>query len=267
LNRKQLPKETIQNLLDIMAKLRDPVDGCPWDLQQDFASIAPYTIEEAYEVADAIDRGNLDDLRDELGDLLLQVVFHAQMAAEQGAFDFSDVVSGITDKMRRRHPHVFGDDEIADARAQTVAWEEHKRRERAVTGNDDAGALAGVGLALPALLRAAKLGGRAAGVGFDWPDTAGVRAKVDEELAELDEARVAEDRAAIAEELGDLLFAVAQLARHHAIDPEEALRAGNAKFSSRFGRVEAGLAEDGTDWNHQTLAELESRWQAVKRES
>ena len=250
-----------------MATLRDPVDGCPWDLQQDFASIAPYTIEEAYEVADAIDRGHLDDLRDELGDLLLQVVFHAQMAAEQGAFDFNDVVNGITDKMRRRHPHVFGDEEIIDAQAQTVAWEAHKRRERAVTGNDDAGVLDGVGLALPALLRAAKLGRRAAGVGFDWPDADGVRAKVDEELAELDEARAAADSTAIAEELGDLLFAVAQLARHYDIDPEEALRAGNAKFSTRFGRVEAGLAADGADWGEQTLDELEARWQAVKRES
>jgi MazG family protein len=248
-----------------MATLRDPAGGCPWDLQQDFASIAPYTIEEAYEVADAIDRGNLDDLRDELGDLLLQVVFHAQMAAEQGAFDFTDVVNGIAAKMRRRHPHVFGDDEIADAQAQTVAWEEHKRRERAATGDAESGVLDGVGLALPALLRAAKLGRRAAGVGFDWPDTAGVREKVDEELDELDEARAADDRAAIAEELGDLLFAVAQLARHHDIDPEEALRAGNAKFSSRFGRGGGGRDPDDTDWSQQTLAELESRWQSVKR--
>jgi len=246
-----------------MARLRDPEHGCPWDLEQNFATIAPYTIEEAYEVADAIDRGELGDLRDELGDLLLQVVFHAQMAAEQGAFAFPDVVDAISDKLLRRHPHVFGDETMVDAAAQTVAWEQHKRREREASG--DQGTLDGVSIGLPALLRAAKLGQRAAGVGFDWLDADGPRNKIAEELAELDDARVVGDDAAIAEELGDLLFAVAQLARHQDIDPEEALRAANAKFAARFRAVEAGLTADGVGWEQQSPDELEARWQAVKR--
>ncbi len=247
-----------------MAALRDPETGCPWDLEQDFATIAPYTIEEAYEVADAIDRGDLDDLRDELGDLLLQVVFHARMAAEQGAFGFGDVVTAISDKLLRRHPHVFADEEIRDARAQAHAWEQHKQRERR---DRAASALDGVSIGLPALIRSAKLGKRAAGVGFDWADAAGVRAKVAEELAEFDSAAAADDEAAIEEELGDLLFAVAQLARHCGVNPEEALRGANAKFSTRFGRLEAGLVADGEAWDDQTPADLESRWQRSKREA
>jgi len=255
----------IKNLLEIMSALRDPDTGCPWDLEQDFATIAPYTIEEAYEVADAIDRGNLDDLKDELGDLLLQVVFHAQMAAERQAFDFGDVVGAISAKLLRRHPHVFGDEEITDARTQTAAWEAHKRREREAENDGAVGVLDGVSLGLPALLRAAKLGKRAAGVGFDWPDAAGVRAKVDEEAAELEEAVAADDRAAVVEELGDLLFAAAQLARHHDVNPEEALRAANAKFARRFRELEVRLANDGAAWEDQSLDALEARWRDVKR--
>jgi len=248
-----------------MAALRHPDTGCPWDLEQDFATIAPYTIEEAYEVADAIDRGNLGDLRDELGDLLLQVVFHSQMAAERGAFDFGDVVESITGKMRRRHPHVFGDEQVADARAQTRAWEEHKRRERDAVADGSAGALEGVSLGLPALLRAAKLGKRAAAVGFDWPDAQGVLDKVAEETRELEQARTDEDQPAVTEELGDLLFAVAQLARHYQVNPEEALRAANRKFARRFEQLEVGLAADGARWEDESLDNLEARWQAVKR--
>jgi MazG family protein len=248
-----------------MAALRHPDTGCPWDLEQDFASIAPYTLEEAYEVADAIDRGNLADLRDELGDLLLQVVFHSQMASEQGAFDFGDVVGAITDKMLRRHPHVFGDVKVADAHAQTKAWEDHKRREREAVPGASVGVLDGVSQGLPALLRAAKLGKRAAGVGFDWPDAQGVRDKVAEETQELEQARRDEDDAAVAEELGDLLFAVAQLARHYRVNPEEALRAANRKFARRFEQVEAGLAADGARWEDESMDDLEARWQDVKR--
>jgi len=248
-----------------MVALRDPESGCPWDLEQDFASIAPYTIEEAYEVADAIDRGDLDDLRDELGDLLLQVVFHAQMADEQGAFNFAAVAEAITAKMLRRHPHVFGDEKVTDAAAQTVAWEEHKRLERA--GTDQTGVLDGISLGLPGMLRASKLGKRAAGVGFDWPDVTGVRAKIDEELAELDEARDSGDAAAITEELGDLLFSIAQLARHVGVNPEEAMRLANRKFTTRFEAVESGLAADGQAWADESLESLEDRWQAVKRQA
>ena len=254
----------INNLLEVMARLRDPDNGCPWDVQQDFSTIAPYTIEEAYEVADAIDRGDLEDLRDELGDLLLQVVFHSRMADEQGAFDFDDVAGAIADKMLRRHPHVFGDADVTDADAQTHAWEEHKRREREA-GGADAAVLDGISLGLPALMRGAKLGKRAARVGFDWPDVGGVRDKVAEELAELDEAMGAGDDAAIAEELGDLLFAVAQLARHLTVNPEEALRAANNKFTRRFAALERDLAEEGARWEEQSIDELEARWQAVKR--
>jgi MazG family protein len=259
-----LTKKDIENLLEIMATLRDPDRGCPWDLEQTFATIAPHTIEEAYEVADAIDRGALHDLRDELGDLLLQVVFHAQIAAEHGAFDFGDVVAAISDKMRRRHPHVFADEEIADAAAQTRAWEEHKHRERQ-RGDGAGSVLDGIAAGLPALMRAARIGRRAARVGFDWPDERGVRDKVDEELAELDAGRRDDDPAAVAEELGDLLFAVAQLARHRGVDPEEALRVANAKFARRFAALEAGLAADGASWDDQSLDELEARWQTVKR--
>lgn len=253
----------LEKLLDIMAQLRDPDDGCPWDLQQDFHSIAPYTIEEAYEVADAIDREDMADLQEELGDLLLQVVFHAQMARESGAFDFDAIAQAISDKMIRRHPHVFSDEPARSAAAQQGAWEGHKKSERAAKGRDS-GALAGVSIALPALLRASKLGKRAAGVGFDWPDTDGVRTKVDEELAELDVARRNGDDAGIREEVGDLLFAVANLARHLGIEPEESLRASNRKFTDRFAALELRLVDQNRAWDTLSLEEMEAEWQAVK---
>jgi len=253
----------VNKLLKIMKALRDPQSGCPWDLEQDFRSIYPYTIEEAYEVADAIDREHWPDLKDELGDLLLQVVFHAQMADERGLFSFGDVVDSICDKMTRRHPHVFGDESVNTAAAQSRAWAGHKENERADAGKR--GVLDGVARSLPALMRAEKLGKRAAGVGFDWPDPQGVRAKVDEELAELDEAREQGSRAAIGEEMGDLLFAMANLARHVGIDPEDALRAGNDKFERRFQAMEKQLTESGDEWSDLSLEDMEARWQRVKR--
>lgn len=253
--------DKISKLLDIMATLRDPERGCPWDLEQDFASIAPYTIEEAYEVADAIEREAIDELPDELGDLLLQVVFHAQMAAEAGAFDFGDVVERISTKMLRRHPHVFGAERVASAAEQTLAWEAIKREER---GHDEAGVLDGVPTGLPALTRAAKLGRRAASVGFDWPSAAPVRAKVDEELAELDEALGSEDPAAIEGEMGDVFFALANLCRHHGLDPEQCVRAANSRFERRFHRVEAAVAAAGGDWGRFELDELEVFWEDAK---
>jgi len=256
---------TVDELLSIMARLRDPDGGCPWDVQQDFASIAPYTIEEAYEVADAIDRGDLDDLREELGDLLLQVVFHARMAEEQGSFAFRDVVRAICDKMVARHPHVFGDAEVADAAAQTLAWEEHKRREREAKGRSG-GLLADVPRGLPEWLRAHKLQKRAASVGFDWPDVSFVLAKLDEELAELREELQAgqPDPARIEEELGDLLFVCVNLARHTGVDFSRALRSTNAKFERRFAGIEAraaaaGVALKDTGLEQQTAWYLEAR--------
>jgi len=234
----------MQELLDIMARLRDPRDGCPWDLEQYFRTIAPYTLEEAYEVADAIERDDLAGLREELGDLLLQVVFHAQMAREQGAFDFEAVVRGICDKMVRRHPHVFGGARVADSAEQTRLWEEQKAREKQAAGRAQ-GALDDVPVGLPALTRAVKLGKRAARVGFDWPHVEGVRAKVDEELAELDAARRQGDARAIEAELGDVLFALGNLARHLGVDPEAALRGTNARFERRFRHVERRTAETG----------------------
>ena len=253
----------IKKLLDIMQALRNPHTGCPWDLEQDFHSIYPYTNEEAYEVADAIDREDWPGLQDELGDLLLQVVFHAQMASERSLFDFNDVVDSITDKMTRRHPHVFGNESVATAAAQSKAWAAHKQAEREVKG--EGGLLDDVARALPALMRADKLSKRAASVGFDWPDADRVREKVAEELAELDEARGNGDRAGITEELGDLLTAIATLARHLGVDPEDALRAGNDKFVRRFQGMEKMLAEVGEDWSDLTLDEMEERWQRVKR--
>jgi len=247
-----------------MKALRDPQSGCPWDLEQDFRSIYPYTIEEAYEVADAIDRQDWPGLQDELGDLLLQIVFHAQMAAEHGWFAFDDVVDSITAKMTRRHPHVFGTATIDSATAQKEAWAAHKQSERAGAG--EVSVLSGVARALPALMRAEKLGNRAGEVGFDWPDADGARAKVDEELAELDQARQAGDTAGIAEELGDLLFATVNLARHLGVDPEDALRAGNEKFVRRFQALETRLGERGADWSDLTLGQLETLWQQVKRD-
>lgn len=245
-----------------MARLRDPQSGCPWDLEQDFASIAPYTIEEAYEVADAIDRGDFTALRDELGDLLLQVAFHARMAEEAGKFDFDAVAASIADKMVRRHPHVFGAADVENADAQARAWEEHKLAERRAAGEH--GVLDGVSLGLPALLRAWKLGQRASRVGFDWPQADGARRKVDEELAELERARLAGDPQAMAEEVGDLLFAVSNYARKLGVNPEEALRAANAKFTRRFATVEAGVRDAGGDWSAFGLAELDALWNAAK---
>jgi MazG family protein len=263
-----------------MARLRDRDGGCPWDREQTFATIAPYTVEEAYEVADAIERHDLAALRDELGDLLFQVVFHARMAEEARAFDFGAVVAAICDKMRRRHPHVFGGAVVASAAEQTVAWEEMKRRERAARRSDgrDAGGagavaasglegsvLAGVPAGLPGLTRAAKLGKRAAGVGFDWPDARGVRAKVDEELDELDAALAAGEPDAVAAEMGDVLFSLANLCRHLELDPEACLRGANRKFGERFARVEAAVNQAmGGDWRALGPAELDALWEAAK---
>lgn len=254
----------INRLLGIMARLRDPERGCPWDVVQDFRSIAPYTIEEAYEVADAIERGDMADLRGELGDLLFQAVFHARMAEEAGHFDFADVARGIADKMVRRHPHVFGDesrDRTPDE--QTVAWETIKAAERA-DRPAEAGVLAGVAAGLPALTRAVKLQNRAARVGFDWPGAAEVLDKIAEETAELVEARDAGDTAKIAEEYGDLLFVMANLARHLDIDPEAALRAANAKFTRRFEAIEGALANQGRTPADSTLAEMDALWNEAK---
>ena len=254
----------IEKLLEVMVELRDPNTGCPWDIDQDFRSIAPYTIEEAYEVADAIDRNDIADLRDELGDLLLQVVFHAQMAKEIGAFDFDAVVEAITAKMIRRHPHVFGNETVRDADAQRSAWEHHKKRERNAAGKYDSGALAGVSLALPALVRAEKLSKRAAATGFDWPDIDGVRAKIDEELGEIEAARNSGSGPKVAEEIGDLLFTVVNLARHLRVDPEDALRGANQKFARRFQAAEQRVKAQGRSWDALTPAELDAEWQAVK---
>jgi MazG family protein len=252
----------LEQLLGIMARLRDREGGCPWDLEQTFATIAPYTIEEAYEVADAIARDDLGDLKEELGDLLFQVVFHARMAEEAGAFAFADVARAICDKMLRRHPHVFGGRQVGSSAEQTALWDEIKREER--TGSPPAGVLDDVPIALPALTRAAKLGRRAASVGFDWPDVAGVRAKVDEEIAEFDAAVAARDEGAMAAEMGDLLFSVANWCRHLELDPEACLRAGNEKFATRFRAVEAGVAASGRPWAAHDAAELDTLWVQAK---
>lgn len=247
-----------------MARLRDPRHGCAWDLRQDFASIAPYTLEEAYEVADAIARRDFDDLRLELGDLLLQVAFHAQMACEAGLFDFEDVAAGICDKLVRRHPHVFGDAVFETDAERSAAWESAKAAERAERADKDAGLLAGVAQALPALRRAQKLQQRAARVGFDWPDLAPVLDKLDEELAEVRAALSQDDREAVADELGDLLFVMANLARHLEVDAEDALRRGNAKFERRFAYIEHALQAAGRQAEGCTLAELDALWDAAK---
>ncbi|HEY3517091.1 MAG TPA: nucleoside triphosphate pyrophosphohydrolase [Gammaproteobacteria bacterium] len=246
-----------------MARLRDRERGCPWDVEQTFATIAPYTIEEAYEVADAIERADLADLKDELGDLLFQVVFHARMAEEAGAFAFADVARAICDKMLRRHPHVFGDAQVADSAEQTKRWEELKRAERGSV-SPDSGALDDVPVGLPALTRAVKLGKRAATVGFDWPDVAGVRAKVDEELAELDAAAASGDRDDTAAEMGDLLFSVANWCRHLRLDPETCLRSANARFARRFRAVEAEVAASGRPWSSHDAAALDELWRRAK---
>ncbi len=251
----------IDRLLAIMARLRDPKRGCPWDREQDFASIASYTIEEAYEVADTIERGDMAALKDELGDLLLQVVFHARMAEEAGLFGFEEVAAAISDKMVSRHPHVFGDAEIASVTAQNEAWEAHKAAERHAAGAADS-VLDGVALALPALLRAAKISRRAARIGFDWPDARAVIPKIAEEVAEIEaELDAAAAPAALEEEIGDLLFAAANLARKLDVEPETALRRATAKFERRFRRLE-GLAKErglGPD-----LDALEALWNEVK---
>jgi ATP diphosphatase len=263
------PDGGARRLVAIMARLRDPARGCPWDIEQDFASIAPYTIEEAYEVADAIARGDMAALRDELGDLLFQVVYHARMAEEAGAFAWDDVVGAISEKMIRRHPHVFGDesrDKTADQ--QTADWERAKADERARAGKqagERAGALAGVAVGLPALTRAVKLQNRAARVGFDWPDAGAVLDKIAEETAELVEAQGAGDAGRVAEEYGDLMFVMANLARHLRVDPEAALRAANAKFTRRFEAIEAALAADGRTPAESDLAEMDALWDAAKR--
>ncbi|MFN3075427.1 MAG: nucleoside triphosphate pyrophosphohydrolase [Alphaproteobacteria bacterium] len=260
----------IERLLEVMAQLRNPVGGCPWDVEQTFATIAPYTIEEAYEVADAIERGDMALLKEELGDLLLQVVFHAQMAREAGLFVFDDVVTAIADKMIRRHPHVFGDAHVADAEAQLKAWEGIKAAERSSSSPDTAetrtSAMDGIALALPALTRAHKLGSRAARVGFDWPDALSVFDKIAEELRELkDEVTggAGEDR--LMDEVGDLLFTCVNLARKLKIDPETAVRHANRKFERRFRLVEEELSESGTSADKLSLAEVESLWQQAKK--
>jgi nucleoside triphosphate diphosphatase len=250
----------IDKLLHIMAALRDPHGGCPWDIEQSFETIAPYTIEEAYEVADAIERGDLDELKEELGDLLFQVVFHARMAEERGAFDFADVVAAICGKMERRHPHVFADEEIATAAEQSHAWERHKERER----RSQQGALDGVALALPALVRAAKLQHRAARVGFDWPDISGPLAKCHEELAEVEEALAQQDRQQVEAEIGDLLFAVVNLARFAGVEAEQALHSSNRRFIARFGYIERRLRQQGEECAEVTLQQLEELWRQAK---
>jgi MazG family protein len=258
----------IRRLVDVMAKLRNPQGGCPWDLEQNFATIAPYTIEEAYEVADAIERQDMASLRDELGDLLLQVVFHSRMAQEAGKFDLAQVADGISDKMVNRHPHVFGDTVVETAEAQTIAWEEHKaneRRARAASSGQSASALDGVAIGLPALLRALKLQRRAARVGFDWPEAQDVLDKMQEELDEI-RAELADGRRPdrVLDEVGDLLFVCANLARHLDVDPEAALRHANAKFERRFRHIERRLADQGRDLAGSTLDEMEALWQEAK---
>ncbi len=251
----------ISALLDVIARLRDPNGGCPWDLQQDFHSMAPYTLEEAYEVVDAIETGDAAVLQDELGDLLFQVVFQAQLASETDWFDFPDVVDGIVSKMIRRHPHVFSNAVVENAEAQTQAWEAHKLKER----GDQYSLLDGVPRVLPALIRANKLQQKAAHAGFDWPDVGGVLAKVFEELTEFrDELLPGGSRQALLEESGDLLFAVVNLLRHAGVDPEAALRAGNRKFERRFQCVETLCREAGQDVADAGLATLERYWQMVK---
>lgn len=253
----------IERLLEIMRRLRDPETGCPWDVEQNFATIAPYTIEEAYEVADTIEREAWDELKGELGDLLFQSVFHAQMAEEAGHFTFQDVVRTMSDKMVDRHPHVFGDENRdKSAEQQTRDWEAIKATERA--GKQQKGALDGVAANLPALLRAHKLQKRAARVGFDWPDASHVLAKITEEAAELEEARDARDADALEDEFGDLLFVMVNLGRHLGIEPEAALRRTNAKFTRRFAAVEARLAARGKTPQQSDLAEMDALWDEVK---
>ena len=270
----RVSQPSIDTLLQIMARLRDPQGGCPWDVEQTFATIAPYTVEEAYEVADAIDRKDLHGLRDELGDLLLQVVFHARMAEEQGAFAFGDVVAAICDKMVRRHPHVFADAQVGDATAQTIAWEEHKKRERDAAGHGDTSALAGIARGMPEWQRAVKLQHKAAKVGFDWPGPAPVIDKLHEEIDEVraEFAAVAADpgdgaaRERLEDELGDLLFVCANLARHARVDVGNALRRANLKFERRFRHMEALAAEEGVALASLPLEAQDAYWNRAKAE-
>ena len=258
----------ISRLIEIMAALRTPGTGCPWDLEQNFETIAPYTLEEAYEVADAITRGDLADLREELGDLLLQVVFHARMAQEQGAFDFGDVVQAITEKLLRRHPHVFGEARGLSPDDVKLLWDRIKSEEKAgKQAAEPAGALAGVPVGLPALTRALKLQQKAGKVGFDWNDPMAVLAKIREEADEIEAAiRVGGDRQEAAAETGDLLFAVVNLARHLDADPEAVLRATNQKFERRFASIERALKARGKTPSESTLAEMDALWDEAKTE-
>ena len=257
---KQLDMENIQKLLDIMAQLRNPASGCPWDLEQSFASIAPFTIEEAYEVADAIERDDMAHLKEELGDLLFQVVFHARLAEEAREFAFADVVEAIAEKLIRRHPHVFGGAKIATSEEQAAHWETLKAREKGAA----AGVLSDVPVSLPALTRSAKLGRRASRVGYDWPDISGARAKLAEEIAELDEAIAGGQRAEIEAEMGDVFFALVNVCRHLELDPEAATRGANAKFERRFGGIERAVGASGRSWETFSLQELEAFWRDAK---
>jgi nucleoside triphosphate diphosphatase len=258
------PSRDINRLIEIMAALRTPGTGCPWDLEQNFATIAPYTLEEAYEVADAIARGDLDDLREELGDLLLQVAFHARMAEEQGAFDFGSVVEAITEKLLRRHPHVFGDLRGLSPKEVEGLWQQIKSDEKAAKPIREAGALAGVPVALPALTRALKLQQKAGKVGFDWNDPLAVLTKIREEADEIEADIRSGKREAAAAEVGDLLFAVTNLARHLDADPEATLRATNQKFERRFASIERALAARGKTPAQSTLEEMDALWDEAK---
>jgi len=258
--------ENIKQLLDIMAALRHPQTGCPWDTKQTFATIVPYTLEEAYEVADTIERGDMRELKDELGDLLFQVVFYAQMAKEQGLFDFADVVDAINDKLVRRHPHVFAGVKFENEQAVHDNWEKSKAAERDTKSESEkASLLDGVAKSLPALKRAQKLQKRAARVGFDWPEVEPVLDKLDEEITELREALAAGDKAAQQEEMGDLIFTCVNLARHLDVDSEEALRHCNQKFEKRFGFIEQSLQQQGREMSQCSSDELEALWQAAKK--
>lgn len=258
----QSDTKPIEKLLGIMATLRDPQRGCPWDREQTFATIAPHTIEEAYEVADAIERGAPDDLRGELGDLLFQVVFLSRLAQEAGRFDFDAVAADIAAKLERRHPHVFAGAKVKDSAEQTRLWEDIKRQERTVAGATSL--LDDVPANLPGLSRAVKLGKRAATVGFDWPDTAGVRAKVAEELGEVDAALATGDADEVAAEIGDLLFSIANWCRHLALDPESCVRGANERFTRRFRAVEAAVAASGRGWDAHDAVELDALWRRAK---
>jgi nucleoside triphosphate diphosphatase len=268
------PSRDIQRLLEIMAALRHPESGCSWDLEQDFRSIASYTLEEAYEVVDAIERGDILDLKEELGDLLLQVVFHARIAEEEGFFAFGDVVEAITSKLVRRHPHVFGDARDLTPNQVKAVWDEIKQSEKAerraareaagIRDGSQAAFLSGIPNALPALARAAKLSAKAAKVGFDWPDTHQVVDKIHEELDEVAEAVGAASPDRVEDEIGDLLFAVANLARHHGVDPEAALRRTNAKFERRFGAIETAVEGQGRSLQEASLDEMEALWVLAK---